>query len=134
LHQGGACHSIVLPCPLLEPAALLFWSHTRGHPATGLQDYLVGIKPFPLLHNSVHKLVKLSFDQNTIDLAPFFFPVRLVLSFSSSCHVSLTVPHEPLVAGSQDHCDLPLLFCFLALQAHKDILSNFGEFTVLSYS
>jgi hypothetical protein len=46
--------------------ALLFWSCTRGHPATGLQDYLAGISPFPLLHNSVHELVKLSFDQNFV--------------------------------------------------------------------
>jgi hypothetical protein len=71
---AGACRSIGQPRPLLEPAALLFWSHTRGHPATGLQDYLAGISPIPLLHNSVHELVKLSFDQNPIVLAPFFFP------------------------------------------------------------
>jgi hypothetical protein len=51
LHWGGACRSIVLPRPLLEPAALLFQSHTRGHPATGLQDYLAGIGPLPLLQN-----------------------------------------------------------------------------------
>jgi hypothetical protein len=33
-------------------------------PATFLQDDLAGIRPFPLLLNSVHELVKLSFDQN----------------------------------------------------------------------
>ena len=35
-------------------------------PATLLQDDLAGIGPLPLLHNSVHELVKLSFDQNFV--------------------------------------------------------------------
>ena len=43
-------------------------SNTRS-PATLLQDDLAGMGPFPLLYNSVHKIVKLSFDQNLV-LAP----------------------------------------------------------------
>jgi hypothetical protein len=98
LHLGGACRSIVLPRPLLEPAALLFWSHTRGHLITGLQDYLVGISPFPdLLHNSVHKLVELSFEQNPIVLAPFFLPYIYFLFFQLESAISaIPVPREPL--------------------------------------
>ena len=46
-HQGGACRPIILPLPLLESAALLFWSHTCGHLQLDSQDDLVGVDPFP---------------------------------------------------------------------------------------
>jgi hypothetical protein len=39
--------------PTAGASPLLFQSHTRGHPATGLQDYLAGIGPLPLLHNFI---------------------------------------------------------------------------------
>jgi hypothetical protein len=47
-------------------------------PETGLQDDLAGMGPFPLLHNPVSGIVKLSFDQNLVCLSSVLSLIRLV--------------------------------------------------------
>jgi hypothetical protein len=58
--------------------------------------------PSPFLHNSVHELVKLSFDQKPIVLAPFFLPSIQFLFFQLEPAISaVPVPREPLDCPQQ---------------------------------
>ena len=62
--HSHCCYLLPATCRLAVPES------TTWSPATGLQDCLAGISPFPLLHNPVHGIVKMSFDQKPIFLAP----------------------------------------------------------------
>ena len=71
-HQGRSLPPYRSATPTAATCCLAVPEPNTWSPATGLQDCLAGISPFPLLHNPVHWIVKLSFDQNVVVLAPFF--------------------------------------------------------------
>ena len=55
LHLDGACLLNRSATPTAGTCRVAIRSHTRGHPVTGLSDYLAGIAPppLPLLYNCV---------------------------------------------------------------------------------
>jgi hypothetical protein len=107
LLRGGASHSIVLPCPLLEPAALLFGA---VHVVTCCwTPRLIGENraPFPCFI-IVCGTVKLSFDQNDClsyislshHLAPLLFQVSK-MPFQARTHFVICWPDTTDVKGNK---------------------------------
>jgi hypothetical protein len=125
LHRGGACRSIILPHPLLEPATLLFRSHTRGHPATGLQDYLAGTGPLPLLHNGVSKIKNWALIRMTVLATSFSRPPSSLFSCRfPRCHSRLELRHVSRWTDTTlFHCSLEYNCIAHVPSYHTDICS-----------
>jgi hypothetical protein len=71
LAQGWSFPLNCSATPTAGTCCFAVWSHTHGHPATGLQDYLVGIGSFPVLHNWMSEIKNWALIRMPVLAAPF---------------------------------------------------------------